>query len=89
VVRLGECGDLLKCSFCGTGQRQVRKLIAGPGVYICDECVHLCCEISDEERVPTPERYNLSADPQTMMNNWELVPSTWIDEINRLNARAY
>jgi ATP-dependent Clp protease ATP-binding subunit ClpX len=39
----------LKCSFCGKGQRQVRKLIAGPGVYICDECIDLCNEIVDEE----------------------------------------
>jgi ATP-dependent Clp protease ATP-binding subunit ClpX len=39
----------LKCSFCGKSQEQVRKLIAGPGVYICDECVDLCNEILDEE----------------------------------------
>ena len=39
----------LKCSFCGKSQEQVRKLIAGPGVYICDECIDLCNEIIDEE----------------------------------------
>ena len=39
----------LKCSFCGKAQDQVRKLIAGPGVYICDECIDLCNEILDEE----------------------------------------
>ncbi len=39
----------LKCSFCGKSQDQVKKLIAGPGVYICDECVDLCNEILDEE----------------------------------------
>ena len=39
----------LKCSFCGKSHEQVRKLIAGPGVYICDECVDLCNEILDEE----------------------------------------
>ena len=39
----------LKCSFCGKSQEQVRKLIAGPGVYVCDECVDLCNEILDEE----------------------------------------
>jgi len=39
----------LKCSFCGKSQEQVRKLIAGPGVYICDECVELCNEILEEE----------------------------------------
>jgi ATP-dependent Clp protease ATP-binding subunit ClpX len=41
----------LKCSFCGKSQEQVRKLIAGPGVYICDECVELCNEILDEELI--------------------------------------
>lgn len=43
----------LKCSFCGKSQEQVRKLIAGPGVYICDECIDLCNEILDEELVDT------------------------------------
>ena len=41
--------DQLQCSFCGKSQRQVRKLIAGPGVYICDECIDLCNEIIEEE----------------------------------------
>jgi ATP-dependent Clp protease ATP-binding subunit ClpX len=49
MARLGESGDLFKCSFCGKSQKQVRKLIAGPGVYICDECIDLCNEIIDEE----------------------------------------
>ena len=44
----------LKCSFCGKSQEQVRKLIAGPGVYICDECVELCNEILDEELLEAP-----------------------------------
>jgi ATP-dependent Clp protease ATP-binding subunit ClpX len=39
----------LKCSFCGKMQDQVRKLVAGPGVYICDECIELCNEIIEEE----------------------------------------
>src|SRR5690625_5760358 len=39
----------LKCSFCGKSQEQVRKLVAGPGVYICDECIELCNEIVEEE----------------------------------------
>jgi ATP-dependent Clp protease ATP-binding subunit ClpX len=46
----------LKCSFCGKSQEQVRKLIAGPGVYICDECVELCNEILDEELMESTER---------------------------------
>ena len=48
-TRIGESGDLLKCSFCGKTQKQVKKLIAGPGVYICDECIDLCNEIIVEE----------------------------------------
>ena len=49
MARSGESTDLLKCSFCGKSQKQVRKLIAGPGVYICDECIDLCNEIIEEE----------------------------------------
>jgi len=49
VARVGDGGDLLKCSFCGKSQKQVKKLIAGPGVYICDECIDLCNEIIEEE----------------------------------------
>ena len=45
-----------RCSFCGKGQEQVRKLIAGPGVYICDECVDLCREIIEEEISRRPSR---------------------------------
>ncbi|MBW0113275.1 ATP-dependent Clp protease ATP-binding subunit ClpX, partial [Pseudonocardia sp. KRD-182] len=48
-ARIGDGGDLLKCSFCGKSQKQVKKLIAGPGVYICDECIDLCNEIIEEE----------------------------------------
>ncbi len=49
MAKFGEGSDLLKCSFCGKSQRQVKKLIAGPGVYICDECIDLCNEIIEEE----------------------------------------
>jgi ATP-dependent Clp protease ATP-binding subunit ClpX len=49
MSRIGETSDLLKCSFCGKTQKQVKKLIAGPGVYICDECIELCNEIIVEE----------------------------------------
>jgi ATP-dependent Clp protease ATP-binding subunit ClpX len=54
VARIGE-GDLLKCSFCGKSQKQVKKLIAGPGVYICDECIDLCNEIIEEELAGSAE----------------------------------
>jgi ATP-dependent Clp protease ATP-binding subunit ClpX len=51
----GGGGDLLKCSFCGKSQKQVKKLIAGPGVYICDECIDLCNEIIEEELATADE----------------------------------
>ncbi len=50
MARTGDSGELLKCSFCGKTQKQVQQLIAGPGVYICDECVELCNEIIDERQ---------------------------------------
>ena len=49
MARIQESSDLLKCSFCGKSQKQVKKLIAGGGVYICDECIALCNEIIEEE----------------------------------------
>ena len=55
MAKFSEGGDLLKCSFCGKSQRQVKKLIAGPGVYICDECIDLCNEIIEEELSSTDE----------------------------------
>jgi ATP-dependent Clp protease ATP-binding subunit ClpX len=55
VAKFGEGGDLVKCSFCGKTQKQVKKLIAGPGVYICDECIDLCNDIIAEERDESTE----------------------------------
>jgi ATP-dependent Clp protease ATP-binding subunit ClpX len=55
VAKFGDGGELLKCSFCGKSQKQVKKLIAGPGVYICDECIDLCNEIIEEEFSETSE----------------------------------
>jgi len=55
VAKFGEGTELLKCSFCGKSQKQVKKLIAGPGVYICDECIDLCNEIIEEELTETSE----------------------------------
>src|SRR5690554_8236643 len=49
MFKFGDEKGQLKCSFCGKAQEQVKKLIAGPGVYICDECIELCNEIIDEE----------------------------------------
>ena len=55
MAKFGDGGDLLKCSFCGKSQKQVKKLIAGPGVYICDECIDLCNEIIEEELTDSTE----------------------------------
>ncbi len=55
MAKFGDTGELLKCSFCGKSQKQVKKLIAGPGVYICDECIDLCNEIIEEELTETAE----------------------------------
>ena len=55
MAKFGEGGELLKCSFCGKSQKQVKKLIAGPGVYICDECIDLCNEIIEEELAENSE----------------------------------
>ncbi|HET7484689.1 MAG TPA: ATP-dependent Clp protease ATP-binding subunit ClpX, partial [Solirubrobacterales bacterium] len=52
LARPTDSNEQLLCSFCGKSQRQVKKLIAGPGVYICDECIDLCNEIIDEELTP-------------------------------------
>src|SRR3954451_16147131 len=54
LARPTESNEQLLCSFCGKSQRQVKKLIAGPGVYICDECIDLCNEIIDEELTAPP-----------------------------------
>ena len=55
MAKFGDTQELLKCSFCGKSQKQVKKLIAGPGVYICDECIDLCNEIIEEELTDTGE----------------------------------
>jgi ATP-dependent Clp protease ATP-binding subunit ClpX len=55
VAKFGESSDLVKCSFCGKSQKQVKKLIAGPGVYICDECIDLCNDIIEEELAESSE----------------------------------
>src|ERR671910_1703680 len=55
MAKFGDTGELLKCSFCGKSQKQVKKLIAGPGVYICDECIDLCNEIIEEELSESPD----------------------------------
>ena len=65
MARASEGNEQLLCSFCGKSQRQVKKLIAGPGVYICDECIDLCNEIIDEE-LTTPAQLDLDNLPRPM-----------------------
>ena len=65
MARASEGNEQLLCSFCGKSQRQVKKLIAGPGVYICDECIDLCNEIIDEE-LTTPTQLDLDNLPRPL-----------------------
>src|SRR6201998_4462428 len=63
MARPTDSNEQLLCSFCGKSQRQVKKLIAGPGVYICDECIDLCNEIIDEE-LSSPSTFDLEHLPK-------------------------
>ncbi|MDQ2894576.1 MAG: ATP-dependent Clp protease ATP-binding subunit ClpX [Actinomycetota bacterium] len=63
MARPTDSNEQLLCSFCGKSQRQVKKLIAGPGVYICDECIDLCNEIIDEE-LTTPPTFDIENLPK-------------------------
>jgi ATP-dependent Clp protease ATP-binding subunit ClpX len=79
-MKYGEDTGHLKCSFCGKPQEQVRKLVAGPGVYICDECIELCTEIIDEEftdtselnleDIPKPKEINETLDQYVIGQDW-------------------
>jgi hypothetical protein len=76
MAKLGESGELLKCSFCGRGRSQVNKLVAGPGVYICDACVmDICYEILEDE---------LALDPKTRISAGSLEEflGKWVDHID-------
>src|SRR5581483_44908 len=74
MAKFGDGGDLVKCSFCGKSQKQVKKLIAGPGVYICDECIDLCNDIIEEELAESSEmRFDELPKPQeifTFLNDY-------------------
>ena len=92
MAKFGDGGELLKCSFCGKSQKQVKKLIAGPGVYICDECIDLCNEIIEEElsessdlkwdELPKPiERLHNDTDRDFVMTAAEAREYGIIDEV--------
>jgi len=66
---------MLRCSFCGKSQKEVRKLIAGPGVYVCDECVTLCSEIiadeiEKEERLPDGSKLPKPSELKAQLDEW-------------------
>jgi ATP-dependent Clp protease ATP-binding subunit ClpX len=80
MARASEGNEQLLCSFCGKSQRQVKKLIAGPGVYICDECIDLCNEIIDEE-LTAPAHLDLDNLPRpteihTLLNEYVVSQET-------------
>jgi ATP-dependent Clp protease ATP-binding subunit ClpX len=64
MAKRGDDSDNLFCSFCGKNQKEVKKLIAGPAVYICDECIQLCSEIIDEENEQDAETLHHSLNPK-------------------------
>ncbi len=69
MAKFGESSELVKCSFCGKSQKQVKKLIAGPGVYICDECIDLCNDIIEEElSEPAEVRFDELPKPTEIFN---------------------
>src|ERR1700756_5648171 len=69
MAKFGDGSDLVKCSFCGKSQKQVKKLIAGPGVYICDECIDLCNDIIEEELSESTEvRFDELPKPAEIFN---------------------
>src|SRR5436190_353876 len=78
MARPTDSNEQLLCSFCGKSQRQVKKLIAGPGVYICDECIDLCNEIIDEE---------LTAPPSFDIEKAE-TGIIYIDEVDKIARKA-
>jgi ATP-dependent protease Clp ATPase subunit len=75
--------EIFKCSFCGKTQQDVRKLVAGPGVCICDECIELCTEIVEETLGTEPEVEMVH--PQTVTNNNFNVTPVSINDINAIN----
>jgi ATP-dependent protease Clp ATPase subunit len=75
VQRIGEVGDLVKCSFCGENRKHVKKMVAGPGVYICDQCISLCNEIIEDELHSDP-RKRVSVEPL------EEFLEAWVDDFN-------
>ena len=85
MAKTQEPNEQLLCSFCGKSQRQVKKLIAGPGVYICDECIDLCNEIIDEELTGAPtfdlEKVSKDTDRDFFMSSEEAKEYGIVDRV--------
>ena len=76
MARIGGSGEALRCSFCGEHQRHVHKLIAGPGVFICDKCIELCCQIMIEDGTLDPRKRFPDLDLPSFL--W-----AWVDGVDR------
>ncbi len=70
MERFQEITDQTRCSFCGLNQRSVKKMIAGPSVFICDECVKLCCQILLEEGSFDPQAGFPDFDMESFLQSW-------------------
>ena len=68
MARASDVNEQLLCSFCGKSQRQVKKLIAGPGVYICDECIDLCNEIISSRAVAEKSASLVGGEPTRLID---------------------
>ena len=80
MANKGEENDNLFCSFCGKNQKEVKKLIAGPAVYICDECIQLCSEIIEEESEQDAQEFEHSLVPKeikSMLDEYVIDPGSW------------
>src|SRR5438309_6117842 len=93
MARPTDSNEQLLCSFCGKSQRQVKKLIAGPGVYICDECIDLCNEIIDEE-LSAPVAFDLENIPLKLIQaaDYDVKKAEtgiiYIDEVDKIARKA-
>ena len=81
MARATDGNEQLLCSFCGKSQRQVKKLIAGPGVYICDECIDLCNEIIAKHTGQPMEKVAKDTERDYFMSAQEAVEYSIIDRV--------
>jgi ATP-dependent protease Clp, ATPase subunit len=87
MSKKGNSGDVLRCSFCNKSQRDVKKLIAGPTVYICDECVDICLDIIAEDRKDEPGALEASGSLPKPKEIKEFLDLYVIGQIGRASCR--